>query len=196
MGKKKNQWPNSDLQRWYDWLNRSDLRYSANLVYCNLILLFSPRHKEAVELCGLSIWQIFHNSHTNFFSLNYKNNNLNVNLFTQNNYRLLACQEFGEGGFWSRLYVKLKQNACEWSKNIRLLKHFGSVRRQMYITEKRNDTKIIKVGTRWKCSVVSWVCSILTGKRFGNYCMKVPKAFCPICSCNKEGKQDAGLWYC
>lgn len=44
------------------------------------------------------------------------------------------------------------------------------------------------------CSELSF--SILTGKGFGNYCMKVPKAFRLVCSCNKEGKQDAGLWYC
>lgn len=30
---------------------------------------------------------------------------------------------------------------------------------------------------------------ILTGERFGNYCMKIPKAISPICNCNKEGKR-------
>lgn len=36
---------------------------------------------------------------------------------------------------------------------------------------------------------------ILTGERFGYYCMKIPKAISPICNCNKEGKKKARLEY-
>lgn len=32
---------------------------------------------------------------------------------------------------------------------------------------------------------------ILTGERFGYYCMKIPKAISPICNCNKEGKKES-----
>lgn len=32
---------------------------------------------------------------------------------------------------------------------------------------------------------------ILTRERFGNYCMKIPKAISPICNCNKEGKKES-----
>ena len=138
-GRKKIKWPSSELQRWYESLNRSDLHYSANLADYNPTLLFSSWWVEAI---GLLAWAYdrFSVIHILIFSLNYKNNNLNVNVFIQNNYRLLACQGFGEGGFWSRLYIKLKQNRCERSKNIRPLKPFGSICRQTYITQKRNDT--------------------------------------------------------
>lgn len=35
---------------------------------------------------------------------------------------------------------------------------------------------------------------ILTRERVGNYCMKIPKAISPICSCNKEAERmKAGL---
>jgi hypothetical protein len=34
---------------------------------------------------------------------------------------------------------------------------------------------------------------ILTRERFGNYCMKIPKAISPICNCNREGKKKARL---
>lgn len=48
---------------------KDDVPYSANLVDYKPVVLFSPWQREAIELFGLSVWQIFHNSHSIFFLL-------------------------------------------------------------------------------------------------------------------------------